>query len=96
MFAPDVDGAFVAAGALAAAFVLHELQTADPMLDVRLFLNRTLAVSYTSITLAFGSLVAMLFLLTQYFQFAEGYSPLQAGLRVGVGGIRIPGGRGAR
>jgi MFS family permease len=35
-----------------------------------------------AITVTFGSMVGMLFLLTQYFQFAEGYSPLQSGFRV--------------
>lgn len=83
LLAAEVDGPFVAAGALAFAFILHELRTADPMLDVRLFLNRSLSVSYAAITLTFGSMVGMLFLLTQYFQFAQGYSPLQSGMRTG-------------
>jgi len=83
LLAAGVDGAFVAAAALALAFVLHELRTPDPLLDVRLFLNRGLSVSYAAITLTFGSMVGMLFLLTQYFQFAQGYSPLQSGLRTG-------------
>jgi EmrB/QacA subfamily drug resistance transporter len=82
LLAAEVHGALIVAVALGLAFVIHELRTEDPLLDVRLFLNRALSAGYVAITVTFGSMVGMLFLLTQYFQFAEGYSPLQSGLRV--------------
>ncbi|HEU4758613.1 MAG TPA: MFS transporter [Dehalococcoidia bacterium] len=81
LLAAEVLGALTASAALGTAFMLHELRTDEPLLNVRLFLDRALSVSYLAIVLTFGSMVGMLFLLTQYLQFAEGYSPLQSGLR---------------
>lgn len=82
LLAAEVHGALIASVALGFAFVMHELRTEDPLLDMRLFLNRGLSAGSVAITVTFGSMVGMLFLLTQYFQFAQGYSPLQSGLRV--------------
>jgi len=81
IMAAEVHGSLIAAMALGLAFVLHELRIDDPLLDVRLFLNRAVSGGFLAIAITFGSMVGMMFLLTQYFQFAEGYSPLQAGLR---------------
>jgi len=70
-------------GALAlAAFVAWELHTPNPMLPMRLFRNRTFtAANLASLFMSFGMFGAI-FLLTQFLQTAQGYSPLQAGLRV--------------
>ena len=73
---------FAVGAALLAAFGRWELHTADPMLPMRLFRNRTFtAANLASLFMSFGMFGAI-FLLTQFLQTAQGYSPLQAGLRV--------------
>ena len=74
--------ASVTAGlALIAAFVAWERRAPAPMLPMRLFKSRgfsaTNGVSFAMFFGAFGSI----FLLSQFFQTAQGYSPLEAGLR---------------
>ncbi|MEC3919832.1 MFS transporter [Nocardia sp. CDC160] len=67
--------------ALLAAFVVWENRSADPMLPLRLFRSRSFTavniVLFTFSVGAFGSI----FLLAQYFQVVQGYSPLQSGIR---------------
>lgn len=58
------------------------MRLAHPLLHVRLFTSRAFSVSATVLFLGMVALGAVLFLLTQWFQYAQGYSPLQAGLRV--------------
>jgi EmrB/QacA subfamily drug resistance transporter len=82
LLAAEVSGPFVASLAFALAFSLHELRTPEPLLDVRLFKDHALTTSYAAITITFGALVGTIFLLTQYFQFALGDSPLLAGVRI--------------
>ena len=73
---------FAVGAALLAAFVRWELHSANPMLPMRLFRNRTFtAANLASLFMSFGMFGAI-FLLTQFLQTAQGYSPLQAGLRV--------------
>jgi EmrB/QacA subfamily drug resistance transporter len=68
--------------ALLAAFVAWELRTAEPMLPMRFFRNRAFtAANAASLGMYFG-MFGSIFLLTQFFQTAQGYSPLEAGLRV--------------
>jgi EmrB/QacA subfamily drug resistance transporter len=61
-------------------FALWELHSDHPMLDVRFFRNPRFSAASATITLISFALVGTTFLLTQYFQFALGYSPLKAGL----------------
>ena len=76
-----VVGSIGAGVVLLAAFVAWELRAAEPMLPMRFFRNRgfaaTNAVSLAMFFGAFGSI----FLLAQFFQVAQGYSPLEAGIR---------------
>lgn len=72
---------FVFAVALLAAFVLWELRAEHPMLPVRIFQNRRFSAASVSITSAFFALFGFIFLVTQYFQLIQGYSPLEAGVR---------------
>jgi MFS family permease len=65
-----------------ACFAAWELHTDHPMLDVRFFRNPRFSAASATITLISFALVGSTFLLTQYFQFALGYSPLQTGLRL--------------
>jgi EmrB/QacA subfamily drug resistance transporter len=76
-----VVGSIGAGVVLLAAFVAWELRAPAPMVPMRFFRNRAFAatngVSFAMFFGAFGSI----FLLAQFFQVAQGYSPLEAGLR---------------
>jgi len=73
--------AFAAAAVLLALFVLREGRTASPMLPLRFFRSRTFtAANVVSLLMSFG-LFGSIFLLAQFFQLVQGYSPLEAGLR---------------
>jgi EmrB/QacA subfamily drug resistance transporter len=66
---------------LLAAFVAWELRAPAPMLPMRLFRNRAFsATNAVSLAMFFGSF-GSIFLLAQFFQVAQGYSPLEAGIR---------------
>jgi EmrB/QacA subfamily drug resistance transporter len=61
-------------------FALWEWRSPAPMLDVRFFKNARFSAASATITLMFFGFYASTFLLTQYFQFILGYSPLKAGV----------------
>ncbi|MBA2516914.1 MAG: MFS transporter [Solirubrobacterales bacterium] len=67
--------------AIVAAFLVWEKRTAEPMLPLRFFRSRGFAstnvVSFSMFFGVFGSI----FLLSQFFQSAQGYGPFEAGLR---------------
>ena len=63
-----------------AVFLSWEIRTAYPMLDVRFFANPRFSAASATITLTYFALFGSTFLLTQYFQFVLGYSPLKAGM----------------
>jgi EmrB/QacA subfamily drug resistance transporter len=66
---------------LLAGFAAWESRTATPMLPIGFFRNRAFAATNgVSLAMFFGSFGAI-FLLAQFFQVAQGYSPLEAGLR---------------
>ena len=80
--APLVIAGF-AVGALAtAAFILWELHTDHPMLDMHFFQNPRFTAANSAITLTFFAMFGSMFLMTQYWQFVHGYSPLGAGVRM--------------
>jgi EmrB/QacA subfamily drug resistance transporter len=65
-----------------AAFVAWEARAKEPMLPLRFFRNRAFAAANgASLAMYFG-MFGSVFLLSQFFQTAQGYSPLEAGLRV--------------
>jgi MFS family permease len=74
-------GSMGAGVALLAAFVAWELRAPAPMLPMRFFRNRAFAATNgVSLAMFFGAF-GSIFLLAQFFQVAQGYSPLEAGLR---------------
>ncbi len=73
---------FAVSAALLAAFVAAERRAAHPMLDVRLFRNMRFSAASGAVTVSFFTLLGFIFLITQYFQFVRGYSPLSAGVRL--------------
>ena len=79
---PEIVGSFVAGGLLTAAFVAWEKRTEAPMLPMRFFRDRTFALAnVASLFMSFG-MFGSIFLLAQFFQTVQGYSPLQSGLRI--------------
>src|SRR5215212_2022975 len=76
-----VMGSIAAGAALLLAFAIHETRTKTPMLPMRFFRNRTFAATNgVSLAMYFGAF-GSIFLLAQFFQVAQGYSPLEAGIR---------------
>jgi EmrB/QacA subfamily drug resistance transporter len=66
---------------LLAGFVAWELRAPAPMLPMRFFRNRAFAATNgVSLAMFFGAF-GSIFLLAQFFQVAQAYSPLEAGLR---------------
>jgi EmrB/QacA subfamily drug resistance transporter len=76
-----VVGSIAGGVVLLAAFAIWESRTSTPMLPVRFFRNRGFAATNgVSLAMFFGAF-GSIFLLAQFFQVAQGYSPLEAGIR---------------
>jgi EmrB/QacA subfamily drug resistance transporter len=78
---PRLLAAAVTAVAALTTFVRWEARHPHPMLPVRLFRDPRFSAASFSIAAAFFGLFGFIFLITQHFQFALGYGPLQAGVR---------------
>jgi MFS family permease len=65
---------------LLAVFVRVELRTPEPMIDLRLFRNRTFTASTVSSVLNFMSMSAVLFLVPYYLILGRGFTPERAGV----------------
>jgi EmrB/QacA subfamily drug resistance transporter len=73
----------LAAGAIVlVGFVLWELRTVTPMLPMRFFRNRAFAAANAASLLMFFGMFGSIFLLAQFFQTVQGYSPFGSGLRI--------------
>ena len=79
--APIVMLAGAAGLALLVGFVAWEWRSDHPLLDVTLFRNARFSAASASIAAAFFALFGFIFLITQYLQLVQGYSPLEAGIR---------------
>jgi EmrB/QacA subfamily drug resistance transporter len=75
-------GAFGVSAVLLTIFMLWERRSTHPMLDLDFFKNPRFTAASQGIALLFFAMFGTIFLLTQYFQFVLGYSPLQAGVRL--------------
>src|SRR5262245_11390727 len=73
---------FAFAAAVAAVFIAWERRRVHPMLDVSLFRNLRFSAASGSIMVIFFALAGFIFLITQYFQFLNGYAPLNTGVRI--------------
>jgi EmrB/QacA subfamily drug resistance transporter len=79
---PSIVGALLGGGLLLAGFVAWELRAREPMLPMRFFRDRAFAAANAASLLMYFGMFGSIFLLTQFFQTAQGYSPLGSGLRV--------------
>jgi EmrB/QacA subfamily drug resistance transporter len=75
-----VIGPILAGVALLVAFVWHALRTRHPLIDLRLFKDRTFAMSSVMLVLVAISVFGTFLLLPLYFQAVRGESALQSGL----------------
>jgi EmrB/QacA subfamily drug resistance transporter len=72
--------AFIGVGALlVVAFVLLELRTRNPLLPMRIVLDRNRGGAFLTATLVGAGLLAAFFFLSLYFQQVLGYPPVKAG-----------------
>jgi EmrB/QacA subfamily drug resistance transporter len=79
---PQIVGALTAGVVLLGLFVLWELRTDAPMLPLRFFRNRTFTLANVASLFMYFGMFGAIFLLVQFFQTVQGYSPLESGLRV--------------
>src|SRR3954468_11275212 len=75
-------GAIVLGVVVLIVFVLVERRAENPSLDIALFRFPAFSAACAALTMAFFALFGVTFFLTFYLQFARGYSPFQAGLRL--------------
>jgi hypothetical protein len=68
--------------ALLFVFAAWERRAQEPMLDIGLFRNLRFTAASVSVTVSFFTLFGFIFLVTQYFQFVKGYSPLSSGVHL--------------
>jgi EmrB/QacA subfamily drug resistance transporter len=71
---------FVVAGAALAAFIFCELRSADPMMDLNLFRDRTYSLAIIAMFAKLFGTYGMLLVIMQYLQNVRVFSPMDAGL----------------
>ncbi len=78
---PNIVAAFAASAVLLPLFVLRQARVERPMLPLRFFRSRAFsAANGVSFLMSFG-VFGSIFLLAQFFQIVQGYTPFEAGLR---------------
>lgn len=71
----------VASFLLLGLFAYRQLRSPDPLLDVRLFRNRTFTAAALATLVAMLAIGAALFLISLWLQYIHGYTPSEAGMR---------------
>jgi EmrB/QacA subfamily drug resistance transporter len=79
---PTVALVLLAGLAVLGTFVVWELRSDHPMLDIRFFENRRFSAANAAITMVFFAMFGSMFLITQYLQIVLGFSALEAGIRM--------------
>jgi EmrB/QacA subfamily drug resistance transporter len=78
---PQVVGSIAAGVALLVGFVVWEARQTHPMLPMSFFRSRAFSAANAVSLLMYFGMFGSIFLLAQFFQVVQGYSPFQAGLR---------------
>ena len=78
----EIVGSMVVGAVVLALFVLWELRAPTPMLPMRFFRNRAFTLTNVASLFMFFGMFGSIFLLAQFFQTVQGYSPLAAGVRI--------------
>jgi EmrB/QacA subfamily drug resistance transporter len=81
---PLLAGAF-----LTAAFCVHALRARNPLIDMRLFADRSFSAAAATTFLIGAALFGALLVLPLFFQVASGHSPLEAGLLLAPQGLGV-------
>ncbi|NUR31356.1 MAG: MFS transporter, partial [Catenulispora sp.] len=84
---PIVVGALVAAVALLGLFVVIEGRSAEPLMPLRLFANRSLTAAMVITFIFMGTFGAQYYILTVYLQDLRGFDALATGLAFLPGGL---------
>ena len=79
---PEIVAALVGGAIVFALFIVWELRAQEPMLPMRFFRNRAFALANVASLFMFFGMFGSIFLLSQYFQIIQGYSPLASGVRI--------------
>ena len=77
----EVLTALIAGTLLVLAFVAYELRTPEPMLPMKLFRSRGFSATNAASLFMFFGMFGSIFLLAQFLQTVQHYSPLESGLR---------------
>lgn len=85
---------FILAGFTLTLFVIWELITDQPMLDIRLFSNKTFAASLVCLSIATVGLFSAIFMIPLFVQNAQGLTPMQTGMMMApaamASGVMMP------
>ncbi len=79
---PEIVGSLTLGAVLTASFVLWELRSPAPMLPMRFFRSRAFTAANLASLFMFFGMFGSIFLLAQFLQTVQGYSPVDAGLRI--------------
>lgn len=79
---PEIVSALALGALFVAAFVVWERRAQSPMLPLRFFRNRTFALTNAASFAMYFGMFGAVFLLAQFFQVAQGDSPLTSGLKI--------------
>ena len=79
---PQIVGSLVVGAVILAAFVGWELRTKEPMLPMRFFRDRAFSAANGASLFMYFGMFGSIFLLTQFFQTSQGFSPFESGVRV--------------
>ncbi|KIA64660.1 MFS transporter [Nocardia vulneris] len=74
-------GGLIGGAVLLVALVAWELRTPEPMIPLHLFRSRAYGLSNATSFAFSAGVFGSIFLLVQYFQVVQGYSPLESGIR---------------
>lgn len=74
--------ALIGGAALALLFIAWQRSAPQPMVPLRLFRSRRFAAGVGTSFLFYAGMYGVVFFLPQFFQVAQGYGPLDAGLRL--------------
>jgi len=79
---PQIVAALTIGALLVVAFVVWELRAEHPMLPMRFFRNSTFSLANLASLFMYFGMFGSIFLLAQFFQTVQGYSPFGSGLRI--------------
>jgi len=71
---------FIFSGFAFVLFVIWELNTSEPLIDIRLLKNKTFTISLISLSIVTVGMFSAVFMIPLFAQSIQGYTPMQTGL----------------